>query len=38
MTIAINRSKNFNIENSVDNLPYNDVLETGLIGIYYADK
>ena len=38
MMIAINRSKNFNIKNSVDNLPYNDVLETGLIGIYYADK
>lgn len=38
MMIAINRSKNFNIENRVDNVSYNDVLETGLIGIYYADK
>lgn len=38
MMIAINRSKNFNIESGVDNLPYNDVLELGLIGIYYADK
>jgi len=38
MMIVINRSKNFNIENRVDNVPYNDVLETGLIGIYYADK
>nr|DAT83612.1 MAG TPA: hypothetical protein [Caudoviricetes sp.] len=38
MMIVINRSKNFNIENRVDNVSYNDVLETGLIGIYYADK
>ena len=38
MMIVINRSKNFNIENRVDNVPYNDILETGLIGIYYADK
>lgn len=38
MMIIINRSKNFNIKNYVDNVPYNDVLEAGLIGIYYADK
>lgn len=40
MMIAINRSKNFNIKNYVDadNAPYNEVLENGLIGIYYADK
>lgn len=38
MMIVINRSKNFNIKNYVDNVPYNDVLESGLIGIYYADK
>ena len=36
--IVLNRSKNFNIKNYVDNVPYNDVLEAGLIGIYYADK
>ena len=38
MMIVLNRSKNFNIKNYVDNVPYNDVLEAGLIGIYYADK
>ena len=38
MMIVLNRSKNFNIKNYVDNVPYNDVLENGLIGIYYADK
>lgn len=38
MMIVLNRSKNFNIESRVDNVPYNEVLETGLIGIYYADK
>lgn len=38
MMIVLNRSKNFNIESGIDNLPYNNVLETGLIGIYYADK
>lgn len=38
MMIVINRSKNFNIKNYVDNVSYNDVLEAGLIGIYYADK
>ena len=38
MMIVINRSKNFNIKNYIDNVPYNEVLESGLIGIYYADK
>ena len=38
MMIVLNRSKNFNIKSHVDNVPYNDVLEAGLIGIYYADK
>ena len=38
MMIVLNRSKNFNIESRVDNLQYNEVLESGLIGIYYADK
>lgn len=38
MMIVLNRSKNFNIESHADNIPYNEVLETGLIGIYYADK
>ena len=40
MMIVLNRSKNFNIKNYVyaDNAPYNEVLENGLIGIYYADK
>lgn len=38
MMIVLNRSKNFNIKNYVDNVPYNDVLEAGLIGIYYADN
>lgn len=38
MMIVLNRSKNFNIKNYVDNVPYNDVLEAGLIGIYHADK
>ena len=40
MMIVLNRSKNFNIKNyvDVDNAPYNEVLENGLIGIYYADK
>lgn len=39
MMIVLNRSKNFNIESRVnDKIPYNEVLETGLIGIYYADK
>ena len=39
MMIVLNRSKNFNIESHVvDKIPYNEVLETGLIGIYYADK
>lgn len=40
MMIVLNRSKNFNIKNyvDVDNASYNEVLENGLIGIYYADK
>ncbi len=38
MMIVINRTKNFQIDVSVDNIPYNNVLETGLIGIYYSDK
>lgn len=38
MMIVLNRSKNFNIKSYVDNVPYNEVLENGLIGIYYADK
>ena len=38
MMIVINRTKNFQIDVSRDNIPYNNVLETGLIGIYYSDK
>lgn len=38
MMIVINRTKNFQIDVSIDNIPYNNVLETGLIGIYYSDK
>ena len=38
MMIVINRIKNFQIDVSRDNIPYNNVLETGLIGIYYSDK
>ena len=40
MMIVLNRSKNFNIKNYVDtdNASYNEVLENGLTGIYYADK
>lgn len=38
MMIAINRSRNFNIDVSKEKIPYNDVLESGLIGIYYSDK
>ena len=36
--IVLNRNKNFDINVNEANIPYNDVLETGLIGIYYADK
>lgn len=38
MMIVINRTKNFQIDVSIDNIPYNNILETGLIGIYYSDK
>lgn len=36
--LVINRTKNFQIDASKDKILYNNVLETGLIGIYYADK
>lgn len=38
MMIVINRTKNFQIDVIRDHIPYNNVLETGLIGIYYSDK